>query len=141
MSSASASLPTSNTIVSVPMEYVPPVDGTGMYVDAVPTSAPNGISCPCGSRKNYVYSRSNFRVHIKCETHRQWLELLNSERLNYYHEAIQSRAQIKECQIRIATMQKEIRKLKMLLKKKEKESKEKEVQVQYMETNDLIDFS
>lgn len=129
------------SLVPIPLEYFPTTDGTGRYVDMVPASAPSGISCPCGSRKNYAYTRANFRTHIQCDTHRRWVDYINSEQNNYYQEAIQSRVQIKDCQIRIAIMQKEIQTLRSLVKKYVREKELEKASIQYTETTDLIDFS
>ena len=125
-------------IIALPHEYYPGTDNNGKYVDEIPACAPDGIVCPCGSRKNYAYTRTNFRVHVQCDTHRRWIHHLNTERQNYYREAMASRVLIRDSHIKIAKMQKEIDKLRAELFQAVHAASDP---IPYTETCDLIELS
>jgi len=124
-------------IIALPYEYVPGTENDGTYVDEIPTCAPDGIVCPCGSRKNYVYTRTSFKVHIQCDTHRRWLQRLNTERHNYYREAMVSRVLLRDNHVQIAKMQKEIDHLRAELFQAVHLWSQP---IPYTETNDLIEL-
>lgn len=76
-------------ITTEPDVYMPSVDEFGNYVDKVPPFATlrHGLRCPCGSRKDKVYTRHGiFHSHIKTKTHQNWLSQLNLNKANYYVE-------------------------------------------------------
>lgn len=63
--------------------YRPVVNIHGFLMDHVPTfqDKPNGIICPCGSRKNKIfYSSNQFKKHLYSQKHQQWLEIMNLEK-------------------------------------------------------------
>ena len=70
-----------------PELYMPSIDSLGNYVDKIP-SCKNGLTCPCGSRKEQSYTKSSFSLHIKTKTHQKWLSNLNLNKSNHYIECV-----------------------------------------------------
>ena len=63
--------------------YRPVVNIHGYFMDHLPnlTEHPSGIRCPCGSRQQKIYtSVTQFRNHLKTQTHQKWIEILNLEK-------------------------------------------------------------
>lgn len=78
-----------NLMLAVEAElYIPSMNNTGNYIDNIP-SGNNGIRCSCTNRS--YNTRSKFQTHISTQKHVKWLEMLNSNRLNYYSESIKQR--------------------------------------------------
>lgn len=73
-------------ITTTPDMYTPTVDSGSNYIDSVP-SFTNGIYCPCGTRKDKIYTtRAKFSSHLRSNGHILWLENLNSNKANYFVE-------------------------------------------------------
>ena len=68
-------------IVIEPEIYTPNINEHGEYVD-IPIRLP--MICLCGTRKDKVYTVSNFKKHTHTITHQAWLQKLNAEKFNYY---------------------------------------------------------
>ena len=69
--------------------YTPALSESGKYEDCIPRFGGNimGYYCPCGARKDKVYSSSSIMsAHIKTKTHQKWIESLNLNRANYFVE-------------------------------------------------------
>lgn len=99
-------------LATEPDTYTPNIDGkNGDYIDKIPNFAnhPEGIKCLCGTRHNKYYRTSSvFRAHILTKTHQQWLYDLNKNKINYYVENEELKKTIKNQQLVIATMEKNI---------------------------------
>ena len=97
-------------LVVEPDIYQPSIDEAGNYIDKIPcTLKTNGLSCPCGSRKDKTYdSFAKFRAHIQTKVHQKWLEGVNANRANYLVECISLRETVKTQQIIIAQMQRQL---------------------------------
>ena len=57
-------------LVTEPDVYSPNMDDNGKYIDKTPSfksnTLPNGLRCPCGTRKDKVYtSAALFTAHCK----------------------------------------------------------------------------
>ena len=90
-----------------PDMYVPAMDRQGNYTDSIPTRGrfPNGIRCPCGSRKDKVYDIGTmFATHCKSKCHQKWLEQLNLNAMNYYAETVKQADTIHSQKIIIANL-------------------------------------
>lgn len=100
-------------LVTEPLQYFPITDANGTYVDQCPTSIPDGIRCSCGTRGNWVYdSRTNFKAHLVCASHKRWLAELNNSKFNFFKEATELRHLVFTQKKIIATMEKEINQLR-----------------------------
>ena len=69
--------------------YAPSIGDTGKYTDCMPRFGEgiSGYYCPCGSRKDKLYTTSSIMSsHMKTKTHQKWIELLNLNRTNYLVE-------------------------------------------------------
>jgi hypothetical protein len=69
--------------------YAPALSESGKYEDCIPRFGGNvsGYYCPCGARKDKIYSSSSvMSAHIKTKTHQKWIESLNLNRANYFVE-------------------------------------------------------
>jgi len=69
--------------------YAPSIGDTGKYTDCMPRFGEgiSGYYCPCGSRKDKLYTTSSIMSsHMKTKTHQKWIELLNLNRINYLVE-------------------------------------------------------
>lgn len=98
-------------LVIEPDMYYPSIDDNGNYIDKIMPSMfiKKGITCPCASRKEKVFETSSkFSCHSKTKNHKKWLETLNENRANYYIENEKSKETIKNQQLIIARMEKEI---------------------------------
>jgi len=101
-------------LVTEPEIYAPSMDDSGMYIDKIPPFFKYGIQCPCGSRKEKVYeSKQKLKEHIKTKSHQKWLDDINANRSNYLIESIQLKETVKNQQIIIAQLTRELdRKIK-----------------------------
>ena len=69
----------------------------------------NGLRCPCGSRKDKVYTTYTiFSTHIKTKTHKKWLDELNLNSINYYIENQKMKEVISEQRLIIARLEKDL---------------------------------
>ena len=69
--------------------YAPTISDTGKYTDCMPRFGANipGYYCPCGTRKDKLYTTSSImNSHMKTKTHQKWIDLLNLNRTNYLVE-------------------------------------------------------
>ena len=69
--------------------YAPSIGDTGKYTDCMPRFGEgiSGYYCPCGARKDKLYTTSSIMSsHMKTKTHQKWIELLNLNRTNYLIE-------------------------------------------------------
>ena len=69
--------------------YAPAISDTGKYTDCMPRfgEGVSGYYCPCGTRKDKLYTTSSIMSsHMKTKTHQKWIELLNLNRTNYLVE-------------------------------------------------------
>jgi hypothetical protein len=95
-------------LVVEPDIYAPNIDGSGNYIDAVP-SMRKGIRCPCGSRKDKIYeTHSVFSAHVKTKTHQKWLSVLNQNKMNYFLENISLKETIDNQRLIIARLEKDL---------------------------------
>ena len=92
-------------------DYSPRVNEDGVYVDAMPSfhNRPQGFRCPC-SNKSYA-TRTLLSSHIKTAIHKNWIESLNNNRVNYFAELEKERQVVKEQRLIIARMERDIIKL------------------------------
>lgn len=105
-------------LVTEPDIYTPSIDNMGNYIDKIPsfTNLKHGIRCPCGSRKDKVYSNhSVFSNHIKTKTHKSWLSDLNLNKSNFYVENETLRTTIHNQKMIIAKYEKEIQNKNMTI--------------------------
>jgi hypothetical protein len=71
--------------------YAPVLSESGKYEDCIPRFGANvsGYYCPCGARKDKVYSSSSIMsTHMKTKTHVKWVESLNLNRANHFVENV-----------------------------------------------------
>ena len=110
-------------LVTDPDTYSPTLDDMGNYIDKIPPfTIKHGIRCPCGSRKDHVYTTySIFYQHIKTKTHQKWLQDVNLNKRNYYIENEELKTTVQQQRMIIATLEKDlqcnINKLNSLMKK------------------------
>jgi hypothetical protein len=91
--------------------YVPSMSDTGEYIDKIPSFAnlKNGLRCPCGTRKDKTYDcAAYFTTHIKTQTHKKWLNDMNTNKKNYYTENVQLKETINNQKFIIARLEKDI---------------------------------
>lgn len=125
-------------IVIQPEYYSATIDPQGNYVDYIPLfQMKNGIRCLCGSRRDKIYSNKNaFITHTKTQTHINWLNHLNNNKMNYFKENREMSELIKSQKIIIGNYEKEINSLKAVIEHLEKNKKEELL----VTTVDLLDF-
>lgn len=129
----------SSDLMLEPEWYSPNVDDSGRYVDKVPhfNVLKSGVRCPCGSRRDKVFSSSaTFQTHMKSKIHQKWMEELNLNRLNLYVENVNLKALVDSQKRQIAQYELDVKKRAMTidlltmeimkLKEKEKEKENKE---------------
>lgn len=57
-----ANADTNTELATVAEMYIPVMDDNGNYTDSIPPKINNGIRCPCGARKDFVYkTKDNFK--------------------------------------------------------------------------------
>jgi len=91
--------------------YSPIVNDLGQYIDKIPpfTNLPDGLRCVCGARRDKVYkTHSVFAVHIKTKAHQKWLCEINVSQPNLYKENIDMKQTIRNQQLIISRMDKEM---------------------------------
>ena len=89
-----------------PDYYSPNTDINGNYIDGDVRPWPNeGIRCPCGTRKDNIFtSRQKLNSHKKTQGHQRWLCDLNNNKQNLYIENIKLKETIRN-QIKLITQQ------------------------------------
>ena len=89
-----------------PDYYSPNTDINGNYIDGDVRPWPNeGIRCPCGTRKDNIFtSRQKLNSHKKTQGHQKWLCDLNNNKQNLYIENIKLKETIRN-QIQLITQQ------------------------------------
>ena len=89
-----------------PDYYSPNTDINGNYIDGDVRPWPNeGIRCPCGTRKDNIFtSRQKLNSHKKTQGHQKWLCDLNNNKQNLYIENIKLKETIRN-QIKLITQQ------------------------------------
>ena len=75
-----------------PEYYSPNTDINGNYIDGDVRPWPDeGIRCPCGTRKDNIFtSRQKLNSHKKTQGHQRWLCDLNNNKQNHYIENIKT---------------------------------------------------
>ena len=88
-----------------PDYYSPNTDINGNYIDGDVRPWPNeGIRCPCGTRKDNIFtSRQKLNSHKKTQGHQKWLCDLNNNKQNLYIENIKLKETIRN-QINLITL-------------------------------------
>jgi flagellar motor component MotA len=85
-------------------------------VDFVPPEyvfQPNGLKCPCGARKNMIYSFTTFPIHIKTSKHhKKWIESKNINKNNILQSHIELEQKVREQSRLIAEQAIKIQQLK-----------------------------
>ena len=89
-----------------PDYYSPNTDINGNYIDGDVRPWPNeGIRCPCGTRKDNIFtSRQKLNSHKKTQGHQKWLCDLNNNKQNLYIENIKLK-ETNRNQIKLITQQ------------------------------------
>jgi hypothetical protein len=100
-------------LVTEPDIYSPNMDDNGKYVDKTPSfksnTLPNGLRCPCGTRKDKVYtSAALFSAHCKSKTHEKWIHDLNANKSNLFTENQSLREIVHAQKIMIGKMELEL---------------------------------
>ena len=98
-------------LVVEPDIYSPSINDNGLYVDKVPpfNYIKKGLSCPCGSRKDKIYeTHSVFVAHTKTKTHQKWLEMLNTNKANFYVDLEKAKEVIANQRLIIAKLEKDV---------------------------------
>ena len=91
--------------------YAPTLSDSGKYEDCVPAfgGSISGYYCPCGARKDKVYSSNSvMSSHFKTKTHQKWIETLNLNRTNYFVENQKLKETTSSQRIIIAKLEKNI---------------------------------
>ena len=98
-------------LVVEPDIYSPSINDNGLYVDKVPpfNYIKKGLSCPCGSRKDKIYeTHSVFVAHTKTKTHQKWLEMLNTNKANFYVDLEKAKEVISNQRLIIAKLERDV---------------------------------
>lgn len=74
------------TLVLEPEIYSPGINPEGKICDLIPNTFPSqGLSCPCGSRKNKAFfHRASFKQHLTTKCHTAWLSSQNNNIKNLF---------------------------------------------------------
>jgi hypothetical protein len=91
--------------------YAPILSATGKYEDCMPLFGGSilGYYCPCGARKDKVYSSNSvMSAHLKTKTHQKWIETLNLNRTNHFIENQKLKETTSSQRIIIAKLEKNI---------------------------------
>jgi excinuclease UvrABC helicase subunit UvrB len=125
-----------------PDDYTPSIDDVGNYVDKIPSfnNIKIGLRCSCGSRKDKYYaSHAIFASHIKTKIHKKWLNDLNLNKANYYVENEKNKETIRNQQLIIANMDKEMKNKSMTIDYLTQQLCRANVE-KNKQTSDLLDF-
>jgi hypothetical protein len=107
-------------LITEPDVYAPNMDDMGNYVDKTPSfkthALANGLRCPCGTRKDKVYSSAQlFSLHCKSKTHEKWLQDLNANKTNLFTENEKLRDIVHAQKIMIGKMELELSSKNMMI--------------------------
>lgn len=98
-----------------PELYTPSISDNGQYIDTV-LPLTRGIRCPCGSRKDKLYTTtSQFVQHTQTKTHQKWLAHINSNKANYYIETEELKRTVQTQRMMIARLEKELQNKNMTI--------------------------
>ena len=89
--------------------YAPVLSESGKYEDCIPRFGANvsGYYCPCGARKDKVYSSSSIWPNdMKTKAHLKWIESLNVNRANHFVENVKLKETVASQCIIIARQEK-----------------------------------
>ena len=90
----------------VPDTYSPSIDKDGNYVDNLYTFTKD-MYCPC-SNKLY-HSKYLMATHTNTKMHKNWIQTLNNDKVNYYKVNIELNDLIKNQRLIIAQLEKELK--------------------------------
>jgi hypothetical protein len=103
-------------LILTPDLYEPSINDMGIFIDKIPAWSclkGKGIMCSCGTRKNKVYETSGtFSSHLKTQGHKQWIENLNANKVNFYLENVQMKKIIHELRSVLDKYEKELSRVK-----------------------------
>jgi hypothetical protein len=68
-------------VVLTPDVYQLSTDDDGNFYDSI-SYIKNPVTCPCGTRTNKSFTRKTMAGHIKCKTHKSWVNEQNSNKGN-----------------------------------------------------------
>ena len=68
-------------VVLTPDVYQLSTDDDGNFYDSI-SYIKNPVTCPCGTRINKSFTRKTMAGHIKCKTHKSWVNEQNSNKGN-----------------------------------------------------------
>ena len=68
-------------VVLTPDVYQLTTDDDGNFYDSI-SYIKNPVTCPCGTRTNKSFTRKTMAGHIKCKTHKSWVNEQNSNKGN-----------------------------------------------------------
>jgi hypothetical protein len=80
-------------IVETVETYSPYMHSNGTYVDKIPNNINRcGIICNCGTRKETTtfYTKTALATHFTTKKHKDWLNDINNNKINYYLEYMKS---------------------------------------------------
>jgi len=123
--------------------YCPNIDNTGTYVDKIPNFklTNNGVRCPCGTRKDKIYStRAIFLAHIKTKNHQKWLDEVNANRANYFVENQNLKEIISQQRLIIAQFEKDLSTRAFTVDYLTNELHRLNIMKKNEDTNDLLNF-
>jgi len=123
--------------------YCPNIDNTGTYVDKIPNFklTNNGVRCPCGTRKDKIYStRAIFLAHIKTKNHQKWLDDVNANRANYFVENQNLKEIISQQRLIIAQFEKDLSTRAFTVDYLTNELHRLNIMKKNEDTNDLLNF-
>ena len=98
-------------VIMMPDSYYPSLDSNGNYIDnLLPFNfKKKGITCPCGARKDKVYStHSIFSSHCKTVAHQKWLTNMNLNKANYYVENVKLLELVQNQRLIIAKLENDV---------------------------------
>lgn len=105
-------------LTTEPDIYAPSIDINGNYIDNIScfNNTKHGLRCPCGSRKDKVYTTySTFSAHVRTVCHQKWLSNLNLNKANYYVENEQLKNIVQNQKMVIAQLDKEVQNRNMTI--------------------------
>jgi hypothetical protein len=123
--------------------YAPTLNDSGKYIDCMPRFGTNisGYYCPCGARKEKLYTSSSIMsAHMKTKTHQKWIELLNLNRQNQFVENIKLQETISQQRLIIAKLEKANAAKDMALLDKDRTISYLTKQLSYIEVKTVTDL-
>ena len=141
-------------LIAEPDIYAPSMDDFGNYIDKLPcfNILQHGISCPCGTRKEKCYDNyTSFRAHCKTKSHQTWLNMLNTNKANFFVDCEKLKETVHTQKLVIANLEKQLftknltvdyltMQLHERISSQEKEiNKEKERETEHPQTSHWLD--